>query len=103
MIYLWGDSGAGKSHLLRALAEAAGSRGARFVRGDSFSQVDVRLSKDFRVMGNAGVEGVFDVFNLFNAKNPARYNSNGQPAAYAGTDPLQGEQRLAQLGLRVHF
>jgi hypothetical protein len=72
-------------------------------RGDSFSQVDVRLSKDFRVMGNAGIEGVFEVFNLFNAKNPARYSSNGTPGAYAGTDPLQGEQRLAQLGLRVHF
>jgi len=72
-------------------------------RGDSFSQVDVRVSKDFRFAGNAGVEGVFEIFNLFNAKNPARYSSNGVPGAYAGTDPLQGEQRLAQLGLRVHF
>lgn len=72
-------------------------------RGGNFSQVDLRLSKDFRFAGNAGVELIGEIFNLFNAKNPARYRSDGTPAAYAGTDPLQGEQRLAQLGLRLHF
>ena len=51
------------------------------------------------------------MFNLFNEKNPAAYtvvfdaagNPTGiKPTAFAG-DPLQGEQRLAQLGLRVRF
>ena len=45
---------------------------------------------------------------IFNAINPAGYNGNrrstafGQPSSFAG-DPLQGEQRLAQVGLRFHF
>ena len=72
-------------------------------RGGSFSQVDLRVSKDFRFGGNYGVELIGEIFNIFNSSNPARYNSNGVPAAYAGTDPLQGEQRLAQLGARLHF
>ena len=52
------------------------------------------------------------MFNLFNEKNPAGLhrdlrratgNPTGtKPTAFAG-DPLQGEQRLAQLGLRVRF
>ncbi|MEA2601704.1 MAG: hypothetical protein QOF89_2696 [Acidobacteriota bacterium] len=79
-------------------------------RGDSFSQLDLRLSKDF-TFGRAGVEVIAEVFNVFNEKNPTAHtlvfdaagNPIGlQPTAYAG-DPLQGEQRLTQLGLRVHF
>ena len=60
------------------------------------------------------------MFNLFNRTNPAAYTldffnnpdndkdpRNGlpigaHPTAFAG-DPLQGEQRLAQLGLRIKF
>jgi hypothetical protein len=48
------------------------------------------------------------MFNVFNATNPAGYNGNrssttfGQPSTFAG-NPLQGEQRLAQVGLRFHF
>ena len=51
------------------------------------------------------------MFNVFNEKNPTGYSvifdSAGNPVGaapsfYAG-DPLQGEQRLTQLGLRVRF
>jgi carboxypeptidase family protein/TonB-dependent receptor-like protein len=79
-------------------------------RGDSFSQLDVRLSKDF-TFGRAGIEVIAEMFNVFNEKNPTAHtlvfdaagNPIGlQPTAYAG-DPLQGEQRLTQLGLRIHF
>jgi hypothetical protein len=42
------------------------------------------------------------VFNLFNAKNESGFRSDGTPSRFAG-DPAQGEQRLAQLGLRVTF
>ncbi len=51
------------------------------------------------------------MFNVFNEKNPTAYTLDfdaagnpigAHPTAYAG-DPLQGEQRLTQLGLRVHF
>ncbi len=79
-------------------------------RGSSFSQFDLRLSKVINV-GPVGVELIAEVFNLFNEKNPAAYtvvfdnkgNPIGtKPTAFAG-DPLQGEQRLAQLGVRIRF
>src|SRR6478672_13495735 len=56
-------------------------------RGDSFSQVDLRLSKDFRFGGNYGVELIGEVFNIFNNDNPQKYTNTGVPTAYAGTDP----------------
>ncbi|MFY9821518.1 MAG: TonB-dependent receptor [Thermoanaerobaculia bacterium] len=79
-------------------------------RGASFSQFDLRLSKDFTV-GPVSLELIGEVFNVFNEKNPAAYSlvfgANGLPVGAAPTafsgDPLQGEQRLAQLGLRVRF
>ena len=79
-------------------------------RGSSFSQLDLRLSKVFNI-GPVGLELIGEVFNLFNEKNPASYtvlfDSAGNPigtkaTAFAG-DPLQGEQRLAQLGVRIRF
>jgi hypothetical protein len=77
-------------------------------RGTKFAQLDLRVSKLFHMSGAAGVEGIAEVFNIFNAINPAGFNGNlssasfGQPSTFAG-DPLQGEQRLAQLGLRFRF
>jgi hypothetical protein len=71
-------------------------------RGASFSQFDLRIGKEFHFGSEYSVELIGEVFNLFNEKNPAVFNRNGQATAYAG-DPLQGEQRLAQLGLRLHF
>ncbi len=83
-------------------------------RADSFSQVDLRLSRDFKFTDTLGVELIAEVFNLFNATNPAGFrgdrtatdtNGNslfGKPSTYAG-DPLQGEQRLIQFGARFHF
>jgi len=79
-------------------------------RTHSFSQVDVRLSKLFNI-GPVGLELIAEVFNLFNEKNPAGYtfspDANGNPTNFRPTvfagDPLQGEQRLAQLGLRIRF
>jgi hypothetical protein len=88
------------------------------LRGDSFSQFDVRVAKDLKFFHNYGVELIAEVFNLLNAKNPANFNGNcafnvttkqcaftggfGQARVFAG-DPGQGEQRLAQLGVRVTF
>jgi hypothetical protein len=87
------------------------------LRGSSFSQFDVRLSKDFKFFNNYGVEVIGEIFNLLNAKNAANFNGNcsvnaagqctftggyGQASTFAG-DPGQGEQRLAQLGIRITF
>ena len=79
------------------------------LRGASFSQLDVRAAKAFKFFGNYGVELIGEVFNIFNSKNEVAFRGNRastatykKPAAFAG-DPGQGEQRLAQLGLRVTF
>ena len=71
-------------------------------RGDSFNQIDVRLSKDFRFAGKAGIELIGEIFNLLNSKNAVNFDRFGVPSSFAG-DPGQGEQRLAQLGARIHF
>lgn len=93
------------------------------LRGDSFSQFDARLSKEFKLYRSYSIEVIGEVFNLFNSKNAANFNGQrniiitdpvtgagklvpnpayGSAQAFAG-DPGQGEQRLAQLGVRVKF
>jgi outer membrane receptor protein involved in Fe transport len=81
-----------------------------------FSQLNLRLSKSFRVYGSARLEAIAEVFNVFNAKNPAlpinmqRVNAATgaqlaafmQPVAYAG-DFQQPEQRVGQIGFRFSF
>ena len=77
-------------------------------RGASFSQLDLRVSKLFKLSGSVGIEALAEVFNVFNEQNPASFVGNrsaenfGQPTSFSG-DPLQGEQRLAQFGLRLIF
>jgi len=71
-------------------------------RGHSFEQLDVRVSKDFVFGGDFGIELLAEMFNVFDEKNPATFDRFGVAHAFAG-DPLQGEQRLMQLGARVHF
>jgi carboxypeptidase family protein/TonB-dependent receptor-like protein len=80
-------------------------------RAHSFSQFDLRLAREFHLGSKASAELIAEVFNLFNEKNPSGYinvfDDNGnpigkKPTLFAG-DPLQGEQRLAQLGLRLRF
>ncbi|HEV2719508.1 MAG TPA: TonB-dependent receptor, partial [Thermoanaerobaculia bacterium] len=103
------------------------------LRGPSFQQFDVRLAKDFGLSKGVGVEVMLEAFNIFNEKNPTGLNgrmfigrwtdddakagkipagfavgdpkpnpSFGQVTSYAG-DPGRGEQRLFQVGARVHF
>jgi hypothetical protein len=77
-------------------------------RGARFSQLDVRLSKRFALAGQARAEVQVEGFNVLNASNPGAFVGNrrsalyGQPTAYAG-DFKAGEQRIAQLGLRLEF
>lgn len=94
-------------------------------RGDDFTQLDLRLSREFNFSA-VGVELLAEVFNVLNSENAARYRGAryvidstkpatlpirerlapnpvfGTPAAFAG-DPLQGEQRLIQLGVRLKY
>jgi len=86
----------------------AGVSHVNTLRGASFSQLDVRAAKGFRFGGNFGFEVIGEIFNLTNAKNERGFVGNRssanykRPSTYAG-DPGQGEQRLAQLGVRVTF
>jgi outer membrane receptor protein involved in Fe transport len=84
------------------LYDFPGGQGVNTERGDSFSQLDLRISKEFTFANDFGLELIGEVFNVFNEENPAVFNRFGVPSAYAG-DPLQGEQRLAQLGVRFRF
>ncbi|HKR66562.1 MAG TPA: TonB-dependent receptor [Thermoanaerobaculia bacterium] len=87
---------------------APGVSHVQTLRGDSFSQLDLRVSKEFAFGGSFGLELIGEIFNLLNSKNPAGFNGSvsnanfGKASVYAG-DAGQGEQRLAQLGLRLRF
>ena len=83
-----------------------------------FSQLNLRVSRSFRIVGSARIEAIAEVFNVFNAKNPfiglptlqTQRMTNAttvnaafmQPSAYAG-DVNQPEQRVGQVGVRVTF
>jgi len=73
--------------------------------GPGSKQVDFSVSKRFP-LGATRLEFRAEIFNLLNSKNGTRFvrNSAGQyePTIFAG-DTGQGEQRLAQLGLRLRF
>jgi hypothetical protein len=91
-------------------------------RGASQSTFNLRVSKGFRLIGNARVEAIAEVFNLFNAINPSGFIgrrfigslsnpepnvSNGEPQflkpqEFAG-DFQNPEQRVGQIGFRFTF
>ena len=84
-------------------------------RKSPFAQMNLRVSKPFRLGGRARIEAIAEIFNLFNAKHPAfplttrRLSATGsaltsfmQPTAFAG-DFQQPEQRVGQLGFRLTF
>jgi hypothetical protein len=90
-------------------------------RGAAFSQLNLRASKSFPLMGRARVEAIAEIFNLFNAINPNNFertvssvvqsvrlvggaaNPNYmQPSRFAG-DFQQPEQRVGQIGFRFTF
>jgi outer membrane receptor protein involved in Fe transport len=80
-----------------------GRTGVNSERGDSFSQIDLRLSKEFSFADVVSLELIGEIFNILNEENPSVFDRNGEPNAFAGTSNVQPEQRLAQLGLRVRF
>ena len=78
-------------------------------RGAWRTQMNLRVSRGFRLGGNARIEAIGEVFNLLNAKNPNFTIVNNQtsaafmqPDAFAG-DFQQGEQRVGQIGFRFSF
>ena len=91
-------------------------------RGSALSQMNLRVSKAFRLGHGMNIEGYGEIFNLFNSLNPAFPVGAGsatrfftgtlashtpntvfmKPTAFAG-DAGQPEQRVGQLGFRFTF
>jgi DnaA family protein len=68
VIYIWGESGAGKSHLLRAFAEACGGD-ARYVAGGDFADADAN-----------GILALDDVERLSDERQVALFNAFNEGA-----------------------
>ena len=78
-------------------------------RGAWRTQMNLRVSKSFSLIGRSRIEVIGELFNVLNAKNPAHTIVNSQtsaafmqPNAYAG-DFQQPEQRVGQIGFRFSF
>lgn len=83
-------------------------------RGAQRTQMNLRLSRSFRLIGTARLEAIGEIFNVLNAKNPsgfrtARLLGDGtpnpdflQPSEYSG-DFQNPEQRVGQIGFRFSF
>ncbi|MEO8678271.1 MAG: TonB-dependent receptor [Vicinamibacterales bacterium] len=83
-------------------------------RGAWRTQMNIRVSKSFNLMGRSRVEAFGDIFNLMNASNPSGFTTTRllgtgaanptfmQPTSYSG-DFQQPEQRVGQLGFRFSF
>jgi hypothetical protein len=80
-----------------------------------FSQMNLRVSRSFRLVGTMRIDAIAEVFNLFNARNPSFHLTQTrlgagsvpnagfmQPNAFAG-DAMQAEQRAGQVGFRLTF
>lgn len=64
VLYLWGETGAGKTHLLRAFAQTR--EGARFVRGEDYLGTEsgrVLVLDDVERLGEATQVALFNAFN----------------------------------------
>src|SRR5262245_1977747 len=83
-------------------------------RGAWRTQLNLRVSRSFHVMGTARIEAIGEIFNLFNAQNPSGFITTRllgtgapnpdfmRPANYSG-DFQQPEQRVGQIGFRFSF
>jgi hypothetical protein len=86
----------------------AGTESVNQARGADFKQLDLRLSKRFRLGGTTAIELIAEGFNVTNSKNPGAFIGNMRasnfslPTEFAG-DFQRGEQRLFQLGARFEF
>ena len=83
-------------------------------RGAARTQMNLRVSKSFRLVGSSKIEAIGEIFNVLNAKNPASFRGARllgtgapnpdflQPSEYSG-DFQNPEQRVGQLGFRFTF
>jgi len=76
-------------------------------RQPGYTQVDLRLSRNFKVYGKVNVEGIIDVYNLFNKAEFNVVSPNGYIVSNAAFGQLgnvnKDRTRELQLGVRVKF
>ena len=83
-------------------------------RGAWRSQMNLRVSYGFRLVGSTRLEAIGEIFNVFNVKNASAFTATRllgtglpnpnfmQPTNFSG-DFQQPEQRVGQLGFRFTF
>ena len=54
-------------------------------RGASQSQLNLRISKGFRLFGTARVEAIGEIFNVLNAKNPNVFGASTGASRFLAT------------------
>lgn len=76
-------------------------------RGRSYTSVDLRAEKDFRIAGSARVGVILEAFNIFNEERFTQYESfippEGNPRFGEPNAIVSGSQRRFQVGLRLGF
>ena len=76
--------------------------GVHSMRGASYFNTDLRLSKRFVIGETRNVEVLWEMFNLFNTANVVNFNGNGRSSTFGfGRAVLAPFQ--AQLGVRLTF
>jgi Carboxypeptidase regulatory-like domain len=83
--------------------DRVGPRGSR--RGDPTYSVDVRVSKQVRLGGDARLEMMFEVFNLFDAANFGQntFDNGDDPQRFGTPINIMTPPRTAQIGVRLQF
>ena len=70
--------------------------------GDPYHSLDVRLSKDIRIVGNVKVTGIAELFNVYNYASYG-YNRLETSANFGNPNASGAPPRTAQLAFRVSF
>ncbi len=78
--------------------------------GSDFFSLNVRVSRSFRVVGSARIEGAAEAFNLTNRRNDLTRNGNFGPGAYPASPVANfgqilsvGDPRSVQFSIRLKF
>lgn len=77
-------------------------------RGAWRTQMNLRLSRSFNLVGRARIEAIGEIFNVLNAKNPSTFVTNERSARFMQPNEFSGdfqnpEQRVGQIGFRFSF
>ncbi len=93
MVYLWGESGSGKSHLLAACCNEASDAGLKsaYISCEANAEFDVEADfvavDDVQKLGEAGQIGLFHLYNSLREKGGGLLASGNAPPLRIGLRP----------------